>query len=118
MCKLIIDFETSKIKSYFDDWNKTKKKIGPQLARTTKKRHDQLKAAKTFGIYLSVGLGNPHRLYHDLDGYYGVYVSGNVRLIIKPVAESLELNILKNCDTVIIKGVEDYHGGKHEWRIP
>lgn len=94
------------------------KKAGQKYTKAIKKRYDQLRAAKMFDIFLSTRLGNPHKLYPDLNGYYGINVSGNIRLIIKPDTESIEPNVLKTCDTVIIKGVEDYHGGKQEWLIP
>lgn len=49
---------------------------------------------------------------------YGVSISANRRLIIQPVSEKLSPEALKNFDTIIIKGVEDYHGSKNEWIIP
>lgn len=113
-----IEYETSKIENYFNDLKKMNKKIGKELTKVVKKRYDQLRAAETFSSYLNTRLGNPHKLSHDLIGYYGVNVSSNVRLIIKPKAESLEPSVLKTCDTVIIRGVEDYHGKKQEWLIP
>ena len=51
-------------------------------------------------------------------GYYEVTITGNVRLIVKPDAESLEPEALKDFMTVVIKGVMDYHGRKNEWLIP
>jgi plasmid maintenance system killer protein len=115
---LFVEYETSSIKSYFDDFTYMNEKIGNDLTKAVKKRFDQLKASRTFGVYLSTGLGKPHRLYYDLDGYYGVSLSANIRLIIKPDSVSLELCVLNKCDSVIIKGVEDYHGKKQEWIIP
>ncbi len=95
-----------------------KKEIGDDRARATKKRLDQLKAALNFSSYLTTGLGKPHPLYENLKGYYGVTITGNMRLIVKPDAESLEPEALKECKTVVIKGVMDYHGRKNEWLIP
>lgn len=112
------DYESESIKKYFDDFDLMKKKIGSELTRTTKKRFNELKAANSFSIYLSTGLGKPHPLYEDLKGYYGISISGNRRLIVRPDTDSLDPIALKSCDTVIIKGVEDYHGSKHEWIIP
>ena len=114
---LQIEYESERIEEYFNDLNKMKRKIGAELTKAVKKRYDQLKAAKTFQIYLSTGLGRPHKLDHDLSGYYGIGLSGNERLIVRPKAEGLEPEVLMDCDTVIIKGVEDYHGKKQEWLI-
>lgn len=113
-----IEYETKRVEKYFDDLSEMNKKIGNDLTRMVKKRYDSLKASKSFYIYLSTRLGNPHKLSHGLEGCYGISVSGNYRLVVKPIVESLEPEALKACDTIEIKGVEDYHGGKQEWIIP
>jgi HTH-type transcriptional regulator/antitoxin HigA len=48
----------------------------------------------------------------NLKGYYGISVSGNIRLIVKPDVKRLDPASLRECDTVIIKGVVNYHGQK------
>jgi len=113
-----IQFENDSVKELFSDFELMKKKIGKELTRATKKRYDQLKAAANFNIYLSTGLGKPHPLTGGLKGYYGISISGNVRLVVKPDIESLDPVSLKKCDVVIIKGVVDYHGQKYDWLIP
>jgi len=80
-----------------------KKKIGQALARGVKKRCDNLKAATNFGVYLSTGLGKPHSLGGDLKGID---------------TESLDPASLKECDTIIVEGVMDYHGQENKWLIP
>lgn len=111
-------YENRTVEKYFSDFELMKKKIGKDLTRNTKKRCDQLKAAVNFSIYLSTGLGKPHSLVDNLQGHYGIAVSGNIRLVVKPDAENLDPVSLKKCDSVIIKGVMDYHGQKQEWLIP
>ena len=111
-------FENQKVEQYFEDFTLMKKKIGQDLARGVKKRCDNLKAANNFGIYLSTGLGKPHSLVGDLKGCYGVNISDNYRLVIRPVTESLDPASLKECDTIIVEGVMDYHGPKNKWLIP
>ncbi len=106
------------VEEYFSDFKLMKKKIGVDLTRGVKKRYDQLKAAANFSIYLSTGLGKSHSLVGNLKGCYGINISGNIRLIVKPNVENLDPVSLKKCDLVIIKGVMDYHGQKHEWLIP
>lgn len=83
-----------------------------------KKRLDHLRAAPNFFTFLNLRLGQPHRLEHDLKDCYAVNISANYRLIIEPVTEAFDNDSLLNCNTVIIKGVMDYHGGKCNWIIP
>lgn len=113
-----LKYENRSVEECFSDFDLMKKKIGKDLTRSTKKRYEQLKAAANFSIYLSTGLGKPHPLVGNLKGYYGINISGNIRLIIKPVVESLDPASLKKCDLVVIKGVLDYHDQKLEWFIP
>jgi len=96
-----------------------KKQIGAELTRLVKKRFDQIKSANTFSIYLSTGLGKPHSLT-GMEGCYGVHVTANWRLVIRPVVGSLTSEALRECDTVEIKGVVDYHGkgSNNNWLIP
>lgn len=96
-----------------------KKQIGAELTRAVKKRFDQLKAAKNFYIYLTTGLGKPH-LLTGMDRCYAVHVTANWRLVLEPIADNISPEALKQCDTVQIKGVVDYHGkgSKNNWIIP
>lgn len=113
-----IEYSNVTVEKYFKDFNLMKKDKGADLAKATKKRYDQLKAAENFNIYLTTGLGKPHPLYGNLKGRYGINVTGNIRLVIKPHAESLDPISLKECKTIIIEGMMDYHGQKIEWIIP
>ncbi len=113
-----LKYENPSVEKHFSDFDLMKKKIGKDLTRNAKKRYDQLKAAANFSIYLSLGLGKPHLLVGNLKGCCGISISGNFKLVVKPDTESLDPVSLKKCDSVIIKGVVDYHGQKHEWLIP
>lgn len=46
----------------------------------------------------------------DRKGAYSLRVSANYRLIVKPKTKDLSVESLKNCDTLTIEGVIDYHG--------
>ncbi len=109
---------TDKIEKYFEDFSYLQKKIGKEKTKTIKKHIDNLKASNNFGIFLSLGLGKPHPLSGNHQGEYGIRVTANERLIVEPVCENLSIEMLKICDTIIIKGVEDYHGSKENWLIP
>lgn len=114
---LLIGYEDG-IKDLFFDFTKMQKKCGTELARAIKKRLNQLSAAKNFSEYLSIGLGKPHALSTNMGGLYAVSVTGNLRLIILPVSADSGAASLTKCDTILIKGVLDYHGTKNEWIIP
>ncbi len=113
-----LKYEKPVVEKYFNDFVLMSKEKGKDLTRTVKKRCDQLKAAANFSIYLSTGLGKPHPLYENLKGCYGIGITGNIRLIVRPDVEGLDPGSLKKCDSVIIEGVVDYHGRKYEWIIP
>lgn len=115
---MLIEYESETVREIFNNLDLMKKVIGNERARAAKKRIDQLKASINFSVYLTTALGKPHPLYENLKGYYGIIITGNVRLIVKPGAESLDPEALKECDTVVIKGVVDYHGRKNKWLIP
>ena len=109
---------TDKVEKYFEDFSILQKKIGKEKAKTIKKHINNLKASNNFGIFLSLGLGKPHSLTGNHQGEYGISVTANERLIIEPVCDNLSMEMLKLCDTIIVKGVEDYHGRKENWLIP
>ena len=87
------------------------------LAKILKQRLGQLTAANSFYDYLKTGLGKPHPLSGKLKRCYGISLTANVRLVVEPVSDSLDVESLKKCTNIIIKGVEDYHGGKSNWII-
>ncbi len=113
---MLIDYEKSSMRAIFTDFNLLQKKLGLEFSRSVKRRIDQLKASPNFLVFLTTGLGKPHPLSGNLSGYYGISVTGNVRLVVRPDSRSLDLGELKQCETVIIKGVMDYHGKKN-WYI-
>lgn len=111
-------YENATAKEYFENFELMKKKIGIDVATNTKKRCNQLKAAENFAIYLKTGLGKPHSLVGDLKGWYSIAISGNIRLVVKPDMEQSDDASFEKCDSVIIRGLVDYHGRKKESIIP
>lgn len=113
-----IDYE-KKVEKYFkDDFELMKSKIGIEKTKSVKKIINRLKASNSFYVFVQLRLGNPHPLSGSKKEYYAVNVTANYRLIVRPVTESFSIEDLKKCDTVVVKGVEEYHGGKDEWIIP
>lgn len=98
--------------------NLLQKKIGRDKTLIVKKRKIQMEAAPNYKSYLDYHIGNPHLLKGDLEGLYGIDINAHTRLIIKPVAEDLSAESLAKCDTVVLIGLVEYHGGKNEWLIP
>ena len=119
-----LQYANEKIQEYFSDLENIagfkkllQKQIGFDLAKISKTRMKQLKAAKFFQEYLNNHIGNPHSLEGNLDTYYGVDLNSHIRLIIQPVPPDLSPEALKICKIAKIIGIVDYHGGKDEWLI-
>lgn len=98
--------------------NLLQKKVGKDRALALKKRKNQIEASPNFKAYIGFHIGNPHLLHGDLEGLYGVDINAHTRLVIKPLADDLSAESLAVCDTVILKGMIEYHGDKNEWLIP
>ena len=108
-------YANKKVEKYFENYVEMKKKIPDDWVRAIKKHIDRLKAADTFGDFLSLRLGHPEQLKGKDAGKYSIRVTGNVRLIVQPSADGKSVVI---CEEVIVEGVVDYHGGKETWYIP
>ena len=111
----------------FDDLNDVlnstnlmKRNIGAELTKSAKKRYNQIIAFSSFSALQQSGIGKIEALEGDLKGSYSLRLSANYRLIVTPKLENLSAESLKNCDTLIIKGMIDYHGErkKFSWIIP
>ena len=111
----------------FDDLNDVlnsknlmKRNIGAELTKSAKKRYNQIIAFSSFSALQQSGIGKIEALEGDLKGSYSLRLSANYRLIVTPKSENLSAESLKNCDTLIIKGMIDYHGErkKFSWIIP
>lgn len=95
------------------------RKVGLEIGKKIKQRINQLEAANNFNEYLTkLKFGNPHLLQGNLDKCYGISITGNYRIIVEPIVEDLNIENLKKCKILKIRGVLDYHGGKNEWIIP
>lgn len=120
-------YEDKEVKELFDDLNDVrnsknlmKNEIGAELTKAVKKRYNQIAAFISFSALQQSGIGKMESLEGDRKGAYSLRVSANYRLIVKPKAKDLSAESLKNCDTLIIEGVVDYHGKgkKFSWIIP
>ena len=105
-----IQFDNQKVQKIMTDMKLLTSKIGLAMAKTVKQRYNQIEACENFNQYMTIGLGIPHPLNHELKNCYGIRITGNYRLVVKP--ESL------GSKKILVKGVLDYHGNKNEWIIP
>ena len=106
-----IEYESKKVEKLLVDFDTLYRRLGFELQKKLKTTLDRLDAVENFTEFLSLGLGRPHPLKNNLKGYYGVTLTGNIRLILKP-KNGLDSSVY------IVKGVCDYHGEKNEWIIP
>ena len=113
-CQLQITYASKKVKQCFEDYGEMKKRIPAEWVRTIKKHMDRLKAADTFGDFLTLNLGHPELLKGKDAGKYSIRVTGNVRLIVLP---NLSGDSVMICKEIEMEGVVDYHGDKESWYI-
>ena len=112
-------FEDRKVEKILYDTKLLQKKVGLEIGQKVRKRLNEIKATNNFNEYLTkIKLGKPHPLEGEFKGCYGVWITSNYRMIVQPLETELDLESLKKCDKLNIKGVLDYHGGKNEWIIP
>lgn len=109
-----------KVGKHFDDpdYKNLLKKIGLEFTRATKRRIKQIKSFSCFYKYYESKLGKPERMSGTDSDKYSIHISGNYRLIVKPLTEGYDKESLMKCESIIIEGVVDYHGDKNNWLIP
>ena len=107
MIAIEIGYANNAVRSVFSDFRRLEKKIGNVLSKCAKKRIDSFIAATSYDEILALNIGKPHSLTGDLFGFHAITMTANVRLIYK-VSDN----------TIILKGVCDYHGQKQNWIIP
>ncbi len=113
-----IEYDNDKVQQLFTDFDLMKKKTDAVFTKLTKKKYEQIRAFETFAEFLKSRIGKPHSLSGDKSDCYGVNITGNKRLVVKPISADLSAESLALCKKIIIKGVEDYHGSKVTSYIP
>ncbi|MEG2013725.1 MAG: hypothetical protein RR063_11070 [Anaerovoracaceae bacterium] len=122
-----VEYEDSKVQELFEDLNNVQssknlmqKEVGLEMTRAVKKKYNQVIAFSTFSELLKSRIGKMEPLSGDKEGNYSLHLSANYRLIIAPNTKDRSVEGLRICDTIIMKGVTDYHGkgAKNNWIIP
>lgn len=112
-------YQDQKVERILCDAKTLQRKVGCEMGRKIKQRLNQLQAADDFNQYLTkIAFGKPHPLQDDLDKCFGISITANYRIVVEPQETKLDMESLKKCKVLNIKGVLDYHGGKKEWIIP
>lgn len=114
---ICLTYENGRVRKCFTDYAIMQKEMGIEMTKTTKKHVDRLKSSVSFLGFVRLGLGKPHSLKGNFNDCYGIVITGNIRLVVKPVCEDLSPESLAKCSEVLVKGVGDYHGEKIEWII-
>jgi plasmid maintenance system killer protein len=124
---LYVEYVDSKVKRIFEDMNDVQnsnilmiKEIGLELTKAVKKKYNQMIAFSSFSSLLESRIGKMEPLIGDKKGSYSLCLIANYRLIVAPNTDSRSIEGLRICDTIIIRGVMDYHGqgAKNNWIIP
>ena len=111
---MLVTYSNPRVEKFFCDYGRLKTKLGAEWTRKIVKIINALEAAETFQDYLDTGYAKPHLLTNS-NGCYGLSVSANVRVVVKP---NLGNNSVEICNEIDVKGVCDYHGDKENWFIP
>lgn len=71
-------------------------------------------------LTINIRIGKMESLSGDKEGSYSLHLTANYRLIVAPNTENRSAEGLRKCDTIIIRGVMDYHGkgANNNWIIP
>lgn len=122
-----VEYEDSKVQKFFEDLNDVKnsknlmkKEIGLDMTKAVKRKYNQIISFTSFAALLESRIGKIEPLTGDKEGNYSLHITANYRLIIVPNTDNRSVESLTVCDTIIIKGVIDYHGkgAKNNWIIP
>lgn len=125
--ELFVEYEDPKVQRIFEDMNDVQnsknlmiKKIGLEKTKAVKKKYNQIIAFSSFSSLLESRIGKMESLSGDKEGSYSLRLTANYRLIVAPNTENRSVEGLRNCDTIIIRGVMDYHGqgANNNWIIP
>lgn len=104
-----------KERELFSNLELMKKKLKIEHIKMIVKRVNELKAFNNFQELLNSSIGKPERLTNS--EYYSLRIDKNYRLIIKPLIKVYSAEEFLTCESIEIKGVVDYHGGKNNWII-
>ncbi len=123
---MFVEYEDPRVQRIFEDMNDVQnpenlmiKKIGLEKTKAVKKKYNQIVAFSSFSSLLDSRISKMESLSGDKEGSYSLHLTANYRLIVAPNTENRSAEGLRKCDTIIIRGVMDYHGkgANNNWII-
>lgn len=110
-----IEFDTQKLERLCNDDTKLKRELGFEQAKRVRRRLDDLHAAETLAVMMTLPQARCHELKGDRKGQFSVDIKHPYRLIFvpanKPVPKLPDGGIdISKVTAVRIVGMEDTHG--------
>lgn len=96
----------NKLKKAFKSERELNATYGKELARNILKRISVLECANSLAMVPDVPPTRRHKLTGKFKGCWGIDISKNYRLIIKPIVETENLSEIKEVDII---DIVDYH---------
>ena len=96
----------NKLKEAFKSERELNATYGKELARNILKRISVLECANSLAMVPDVPPTRRHKLTGKFKGCWGIDISKNYRLIIKPIVETENLSEIKEVDII---DIVDYH---------
>ena len=93
--------------------------LGPQYIKPLKMIYNSFNQSPNFYVLMMMKIRKMEHLTNSKNPKeYSMHLTANYRLIFEPKIDDLSPVSLKKCQTVIVKGVVDYHGSNRTWIIP
>ena len=102
---MYIEFKTNKLKKCCENEKPRKRTWSEEIGKKLVQRLNEIVAAPNLRALKQVRSAKCHELEKDRKGQYAVKLTGNYRLIFKPVGETIEAQVIR----VKILEVGDYH---------
>lgn len=108
-----VRFLDEKEERNYQDIKFLRRSYGETMAKMIQRRINEIEAIESVGLLLDLKIGKAHLLDHEYKYHIGLNLTGNYRLIIKPLynddTDYSRLN-LHEIQIITIMEVKDYHG--------
>lgn len=108
-----VQFKSNKERDFYQDIKALRKDFGDIMAKLIVRRINELEAFDSIGQLMNMKIGKPHFLTGEYIHCIGLSLTGNYRLIVKPLYEENTDFSKLNLDKIFIVRVMeviDYHG--------
>lgn len=110
-----IDYKSNSLKKKCNESARANREWGPDLAKKVRLRLSQLKLAENLLEFSELPATGFHQLRHNRKDHFAVKLTGNYRLIFRPLENPIPrlpdggIDLEKIAGTLIVE-VVDYHG--------